>query len=389
MCKENLPYTRGCGAGGGTGGAPLLKRLFLNPKDAKLLWWHAEERKRDGTIRHVADSPQWRNIDSKFQEFGTYKRSKACPVCEDDTQSLWLSKCRKIVYMDHRIYLLHDHLYRKKKKVFNGKTEDRKARLPLRGATVFSRVENINITFGKIKCKNKGKHKRKGLLLNIKGKSKDGKLVREDMVEMGIRPELAPSENPGKRTYLPAACYTMSKDEKTRFCKCLHGVKFPSGYSSSIKKLVSMNELNFFGMKSHDCHVLMARMIPIAIHGILPDRIRHTVTKLCLFFNMIHSKVINPEVLESWQSDIILTLCQLEMYFPPSFFDVMVHLVSHIVNEIKCCGPVFERYMYPFERHMSIFKGYVRNRYRPEGSIVEGYVTELTKRQVQFLSFSG
>ena len=49
---------------------PRLKRLFANPKDAKLLRWHAEERKIDGKIRHVADSPQWRNIDSKFQEFG-------------------------------------------------------------------------------------------------------------------------------------------------------------------------------------------------------------------------------------------------------------------------------------------------------------------------------
>ena len=31
-----------------------------------------------------------------------------------------------------------------------------------------------------------------GLLLNIKGKTKDGIKVRKDMVEMGIRPELAP-----------------------------------------------------------------------------------------------------------------------------------------------------------------------------------------------------
>ena len=32
--------------------------------------------------------------------------------------------------------------------------------------------------------------------------------------------------------------------------------------------------------------------------------------------------------------------------------------------------------MYPFERFMGILKHYVRNRARPEGSIVEGYVTE-------------
>ncbi|GJS06500.1 retrovirus-related pol polyprotein from transposon TNT 1-94 [Tanacetum coccineum] len=117
-------------------------------------------------------------------------------------------------------------------------------------------------------------------------------------------------------------------------------------------------------------------MIPIVIHGILPPRLRHTITKLCLFFNMIHSKVIDPEKLDEWQRDIILTLCQLEMYFPPFFFDVMVHLVSHIVGEIKARGLVFLHYMYPFERYMGFLKGYVRNRPRPKESIVEGCVLE-------------
>ena len=32
--------------------------------------------------------------------------------------------------------------------------------------------------------------------------------------------------------------------------------------------------------------------------------------------------------------------------------------------------------MYPFERYMGILKHYVRNRACPEGSIIEGYVTE-------------
>nr|KAJ0199808.1 hypothetical protein LSAT_V11C600314540 [Lactuca sativa] len=54
----------------------------------------------------------------------------------------------------------------------------------------------------------------------------------------------------------------------------------------------------------------------------------------------------------------------------------MVHLISHIVQEIKACGPVFLRYMYPFERYIGILKGYVRNRNQPEGSIVEGYTCE-------------
>ncbi|GJY64926.1 retrovirus-related pol polyprotein from transposon TNT 1-94 [Tanacetum coccineum] len=112
-------------------------------------------------------------------------------------------------------------------------------------------------------------------------------------------------------------------------------IKVLSGYSANIKNLVSMKDLKLLGMKSHDCHILLTQMIPIAIRGLMPSPVRQTITKLCLFFNMIHSKVIDHEKLDELQRDIILILCQLEMYFPPSFFDVMVHLVSHIVEEIK------------------------------------------------------
>nr|GEY09033.1 hypothetical protein [Tanacetum cinerariifolium] len=125
-----------------------------------------------------------------------------------------------------------------------------------------------------------------GLLLNIPGKTKDVVNARKDMVEMGIRNELAPQVTNETKMYLPPACYTLSKAEKTSFCECLHGVKVPSGYSSNIKNFVSMKDLKLL--------------------------------------------------------------------------------------EIKLAGLVFLRYMYPFERFMGFLKGYVRNRYRAEGSIVQG-----------------
>jgi len=50
----------------------------------------------------------------------------------------------------------------------------------------------------------------------------------------------------------------------------LHGVKVPSGYSTNIKRLVSMKDLKLIGMKSHDYHVMMTQILPIAIRNILP-----------------------------------------------------------------------------------------------------------------------
>ncbi|KAL0549111.1 hypothetical protein IC582_013591 [Cucumis melo] len=61
----------------------------------------------------------------------------------------------------------------------------------------------------------------------------------------------------------------------------------------------------------------------------------------------------------------------------PSFIlQIMVHLTVHLVREIKLCGPIYLRWMYPFERFMKIIKNAVRNRHHPEGCIAEGYILE-------------
>lgn len=61
------------------------------------------------------------------------------------------------------------------------------------------------------------------------------------------------------------------------------------------------------------------------------------------FFNEIWNKVFDPERLDELQREVTVTLCQFEMHFPPSFFDIMVHLVVHLVREAKLCGPVYLR----------------------------------------------
>jgi len=54
---------------------PRLRRFFANVNDAKNLTWHANGRKCDGLLRHAADSPQWKKIDSLYPEFGSDPRN--------------------------------------------------------------------------------------------------------------------------------------------------------------------------------------------------------------------------------------------------------------------------------------------------------------------------
>jgi len=94
------------------------------------------------------------------------------------------------------------------------------------------------------------------------------------------------------------------------------------------------------------------------------------------FLQCLCSKVIDHVKLDELENEDIIILCQLEMYFPPSFFDIMVHLIVHLVRKIKCCGPIYLWWMYPIERYMKILKGYTKNLHHPEASIVERYISE-------------
>ena len=64
------------------------------------------------------------------------------------------------------------------------------------------------------------------------------------------------------------------------------------------------------------------------------------------------------------------------MYFPPAFFDVMVHLCVHIVDDIIDLGPTFLHNMMSIKRMNGVIKGFICNMSRPDGSIVQGYLTQ-------------
>ena len=187
-----------------------------------------------------------------------------------------------------------------------------------------------------------------GTLLDIKGKSKDGLNSRQDLEAMGIRKKLHPIDI-GNKVLLPAAPCTLSDQEKEIFYSRMKNLKVPDGYSSNIGKCFAKED-KISNLKSHDYHVLMQQLLSVALRGLLPTGIRNALLRLCSFYNDICQRVLDRDKLESVENQIALTLCDLERFFPPSFFDIMIHLTIHLGREARICGPVQYRWMYPFER---------------------------------------
>nr|XP_043619752.1 uncharacterized protein LOC122591556 [Erigeron canadensis] len=195
-----------------------------------------------------------------------------------------------------------------------------------RGLTESEVLEELNgfeIKFGKLVKDNPD------LPFNWKkrnGKTKDHLKARLDLQAMGIRPELHPEFHDNNKVYIPPACFSMDKKEKEIFCHVLQRVKVPDGHASNISRCVQLKPPKLFGLKSHDNHILMQELLPVALRNVLPKHVRHLVMKLCHYFKQLCSKVLNPNDLVQMENEIGKILCDLERIFPPSFFDVMVHL---------------------------------------------------------------
>jgi hypothetical protein len=352
----------------------------------------------------INDWPALSNISGQSN-----KGYNACTHCLDKTESIHLGN--KNVYLGHRRFLPNGHAVRKPGKHFNGEADRRKKPNLPDGDVIYDMVKDLEVIFGKgpgslsvpndadnhvpiwkkcsifwelpywkvleVRSSIDVMHVTKNLCVNllgflgVYGKTKDTPEARADQQRMK---DPYNKQTDKGRQYLSS--YALTKAEKEIFFECLSSIKVPAGFSSNIKGIINMAEKKFQNLKSHDCHVIMTQLLPVALRGLLPENVRVPIVKLCAFLNAISQKVIDPVTLPSLQKAVVQCLVSFELVFPPSFFNIMTHLLVHLVDEIAILGPVFLHNMFPFERFMGVLKKYVHNRARPEGSISRGYGTE-------------
>ena len=327
----------------------------------------------------VNDFPAYANV-----SVWSTKGKLACPCCNKETSSRRLKNGSKLCYMGHRQFLLEDHLWRDQKMQFDRKIYKKVAPKHQEGDEVLNELEGLRpITFEKAGKKQViagfGKkhniffqlpywktlllrhcldvmHIEKnicdnvlGIIMNIKGKSKDSLNARLDLKEMRIRQELHPIEV-DREIMLPPACYTLTNDEKKSVFQWLSDIKVPDGYSANLSRCVNVKDGKISSMKTHDCHLFLERQLPLLVCDILPKHVYDALMELSNFCRELCAKVLKEDELDRLETQIVVTLCKLEKTFPPAFFDIKIHLPIHLAWETKVAGPVQYRWMYPIER---------------------------------------
>ncbi|EYU40698.1 hypothetical protein MIMGU_mgv1a021759mg, partial [Erythranthe guttata] len=178
------------------------------------------------------------------------------------------------------------------------------------------------------------------------------------------------------RMIKPKAPFLLDKDEKHQFCQILKDLKLPSNFSSNLSNIVSVNPPSLHSIKSHDYHVIVEYLLPVLLQHAFPKYrdLRRAIQQISLFFNLLCSKIMIRKDIQRAKYMVVEALCVLEKYFPPSFFDISIHLMVHLADEALICGPVGPRWMFPFERQMKDFKDIPSNKRYIEGSIAESYI---------------
>jgi hypothetical protein len=113
-----------------------------------------------------------------------------------------------------------------------------------------------------------------------------------------------------------------------------------------------MSEVKMSDYSTHDCHTMLSLFLATVIKAVNHPYLKMVITRMCHFLNAISKKVINVVELDEIHKEMRVTMCQHDICFPQSFFDMMEHYMIHFVDQVFVLGPTYMHHMYPYAHHM-------------------------------------
>ena len=184
----------------------------------------------------------------------------------------------------------------------------------------------------------------------IPNKTNDNVKARLDQAEICSRPSLKLVRKSNGKWDKPRAPFCIEdKSDKITILQWFQDLKFPDAYAANIRRGVNLLQRKILGLKSHDYHIFVERLLPVAFRGFLSEHIWHSLAELSFFYRQLCSKELSKDVVCSLECNVPVLLCKLEKIFPPGFFNPMQHLIIHLPYEAWLGGPFQARWMYPYE----------------------------------------
>jgi hypothetical protein len=167
------------------------------------------------------------------------------------------------------------------------------------------------------------------------------------------------------------ADYILKRGDRKEVLVWIKTLMFPDGYAANLSRGVNPKTMKILGMKSHDFHIWIERLLPVMTRGYLLEPVWRILAELCYFFHQLCARELSREVIRDLERLAPLLIYKLEMIFPPDFFLPMQHLILHLPLEARLGGPVQARWCYPIEMCLKILRKKCRNKAKIEASVAE------------------
>ncbi|KAL0463211.1 UNVERIFIED_CONTAM: hypothetical protein Slati_0208700 [Sesamum latifolium] len=139
---------------------------------------------------------------------------------------------------------------------------------------------------------------------------------------------------------MPKEVYTLTKDQKRKVCEWVKCLRFPDGYPSNLSRCIDMTELRLHGMKTHNCHIFLQKLIPVVFREMVPEHVWSALMEVSLMFQVLCSTTLDIRKVQELKDSVAVIICNFGKVFPPTFFDSMEHLILHLPYEARVGGPV-------------------------------------------------
>jgi hypothetical protein len=149
------------------------------------------------------------------------------------------------------------------------------------------------------------------------------------------RPILELSKSGGK----PHGPFYLKPKQRKEVLKWLKSLKFPDDYAAGLRRILNVMTRKLTGLKSHDYHIIMERVMTIMFRGYHDDVVWKVLTELSYFYRHLCANEIAIEMMEKLE-EVPVLLCKMENIFSPGFFNPMQHLLIHLPYEAKVGGPM-------------------------------------------------
>ncbi|KAL0678928.1 hypothetical protein Bca4012_006909 [Brassica carinata] len=96
-------------------------------------------------------------------------------------------------------------------------------------------------------------------------------------------------------------------------------VEFPGDSHQICESVSARKEGKFTALKSHDCHVMMQRLLLFAFKELLARNVHEAIAGISGFFRDLCTRSVTLEGIKKLKTNIAVIQCNLEKIFPPHF----------------------------------------------------------------------